>query len=317
MKKILLFNLITIFIIFCILEFISYIYIRNDAAEYMQNSNKYAKENNLPLYTQRYAPVRGFNQKNFESVLRKPQLGDSNKYTIIFFGCSYMFGFLEKEENTIPYIINKKTGITTVNQAIPGGSILNTLYYLNDDTFYNKITKLPPVKYIVYLYITDHINRIANPYRATITKSDNAFYEVNPKIEIKEKGIEIKHYSKIERLFMSLYTVKAYHYLYSNRFKHTDSQTEFNNLLIKAKQITDNKFPGSKFIVILYKDGGHTIMSQNKQDELKQKGFIILNAEELAGHELDSANWRAQDKEHPNAEAFKDVSTGLIKILNL
>ena len=57
------------------------------------------------------------------------------------------------------------------------------------------------------------------------------------------------------------------------------------------------------------------------QKELKQSliknGFVIYDAEELAGHELNSDKWRGEDKEHPSAAAIEDVANGLIKELNL
>ena len=88
-------------------------------------------------------------------------------------------------------------------------------------------------------------------------------------------------------------------------------------LLKAAKDITDKHFPNSKFVIIDYQDGGHFPMNKDFIKDLRDYGFIVLNAEDLAGHELNSEIWRAEDKEHPSANAVNDVADGLIKTLKL
>lgn len=317
MKKILLFNLITIVILFIILEIISYIYIKNDAKDYMDEYNKSAKEKALPLFTQRYAPVEIFNQDDFEEILRPTYIGDKNKKTILFFGCSYTYGSTLENNETLPYLLGKKTNITTVNRGIPGGSILNTIYDLNNNALYEEIKFLPAVEYIVYIYINDHLNRIVNPYRASLTSTDNPHYEINREFEYKNGKLTEKKVSKLKLFLYSLYSTKAWHYLYANKFSFETKDEKSFNLFLQTKKITEEKFPNSKFIIILWKDGSHFTMQEAEQKRYKDAGFILLDAEELAGHELESDIWRSYDKEHPSKKALNDVADGLIKALNL
>lgn len=123
--------------------------------------------------------------------------------------------------------------------------------------------------------------------------------------------------SKFILPFYALYTVKAWHYLYANRFSHTTKEEKMLTILNATKKITDEKFPKSKFVIIDYKDGGRVLMKDTLKQNLLENGFIVYNAEELAGHELDSDKWRGSDKEHPSAAAIEDVAKGLIKELNL
>ncbi len=122
MLKKLLVNFLVALGLFGILEFISYLYLRHTCGDYLTDTNNYAKEHNLPLWTMRYAPVRMFHSwdEGTEEHYRPVKTGNTGE-SILFFGCSYIYGFGEKEENTIPYILNQKTGITTVNRGYPGG----------------------------------------------------------------------------------------------------------------------------------------------------------------------------------------------------
>lgn len=319
MKKIILINLLVLLILFGILEFISYLYIKADAKEYVDDFNRYAKENNTPLLTQRYAPVYIFDQKDWEENMRKINIGSPNKGSMIFFGCSYTYGSMLEEENTLPYLITKKTNRTTVNRGIPGGSIINTLFDLRNEDFYKKLkdNKVPDPKYIVYIYINDHKGRVINPYRASVTPSDNPNYTINFKYKYKDGKLIEDNPSKLGLLLYGLYTKKAYHYLYANKFSWETTEDKFFNLMKEAKNITDEKFPNSEFIVIEYKDGSHCKMEESLKDKLTKDGFIVLDSEKLAGHELESEDYRAEDKEHPNGKAFNDVANGLIKELHL
>lgn len=319
MKKIIISNLIILFLLFCILEFVSYLYIRHDAGDFLTNMINMAKNGGYKPPTQRYAPVKLYNQSNYSDYYRKTFVAEnknSTKGSILFFGCSYTYGSYLDENETISAIVNKKTGRTTINRGIESGGIYNTIYDLKNEKFYANIPQNP--EYIVYTFINDHLNRIAIPYKGTVIfNHENPVYYLN--FGYKEENGELveNNPSKLILPFYALYTVKAWHYLYANRFAHTTKEEKMLTLLNATKKITDEKFPNSKFVIIDYKDGGRCPMQDTLKQGLKKNGFIIYDAEELARHELDSDRWRGPDKEHPSAEAIEDVTTGLIRELNL
>lgn len=76
-------------------------------------------------------------------------------------------------------------------------------------------------------------------------------------------------------------------------------------------------FPNATFVVIQYIDCSRKLMSEKLKRNLEKEGITVLNAEDLAGHELVSDEWRTIDKEHPNGKAFEDITKGLVKELNL
>lgn len=316
-KKVILINCIVFFVLFCVLEFVSYLYLRADAKDFMDKFNKAAKaEKRFPM-TQKYAPVKVAEQKDFDEW-RKINIGDKNKPSVLFFGCSYMYGSLLPEEETLSYLVYKKSGRTTVNRAVPGGCIMNMFYDLKDNEFIEKIKKeLPEPDYIVYLWINDHFNRICNVYRSSVRPADLPYYLINTKW-VEENG-ELKNIypPKWTLPFYGLYCVKAYHFFYAQKFEWEKKKEKMLRYFLMAKNYCGKVFPNAKFVIIEYKDSGHRIMTDDLRQSLKNEGIIVLNAEELAGHELETDEWRASDKEHPNGKAFNDVANGLIRALNL
>ena len=315
MKKIILCNLLVFFFLFCIVEFVSYLYIKFDAKEYVDNYNKTAKSANLPLLTQKYAPVKIAAQEydNFRPI----KYGNKNKPSILFFGCSYMYGSLNEDNETLPYFVSERTGRTTVNRGVPGGCIYNMFHDLNGKKFYEDIKDVPKIDYIIYLWINDHLNRIANPYTSTVAYDNYPYYEVKSDWIYKDgKLIEIP-VKKWKLPFYALYCTKAWHYLYAQNFAFEDRNEKMLRYFIVARDICKDKFPKAKFVVIEYKDGSFSNMQPELKNELMKNNIQVLNAEDLAGHELESDKWRASDKEHPNSKAFSDVADGLIKQLKL
>ena len=316
MKKIILSNLLIFFFLFCIVELASYLYIKYNAKEYMDNYNKAAKEANLTLLTQRYAPIRIIDQDKFDNW-RAIDYGDKDKPSILFFGCSYIYGFLNDQNETLPYYITERTGRTTVNRGVPGGCILNMFHDLRSETFYNQIKDIPEPDYVIYMWINDHLNRIANPYTSTVTCVDCPFYEVKPDWEYKDgKLVEIP-IQKWKLPFYALYCSKAWHYLYAEKFAFEDRNSKMLRYFITARNICKDKFPKAEFIIIEYKDGSFSYMRPELKNALKKENIRVFNAEDLAGHELENDKWRANDQEHPNGKAFSDIADGLIKQLKL
>ncbi len=317
MKKIKIF-FINMLLIILIMEFLSFLMIRQDSIEFVSSFNESAKKNKQNTLSYKYAPVRVFDQKKLVEKRRDISFGDKDKGTVVFFGCSYMFGAGLKYEETLPYVFNKMSGITAVNMSISGGSILNTLNDLMDDDFYKRIKRdcPEPVRDIVYLYINDHLNRIINPYLSSVIPIDREFYQINPFYDVDdENNLHIKNPPKYLLPFYSLFITKAYYYFYRQKFSEETKEEKMLKLFKAAKKITDKKFNNPNFIILVYKDGSHYGMHKDFMEKLEANGFKVIDSEDLAGHELDSLKWRGEDKEHPNAASFYDVAKNLTKVI--
>lgn len=317
MKKFILFNVIFLVLIFAISEIACYFIIKSSIGEYYDEYNRIAKKNNKPLMSLRYNWVKQFNQDDYKFLERPVCYGKNHKKSVLFIGCSYTYGAGVKEEETLSYLVNKYTGRTTVNKAIPGGSIINSLITLTDDSFYKIYKKVSEPEYVIYTYINDHLGRIYSTYKVNFI-TNNMKYELMPDFQVENGEVIVKTQPKYLYPLFCLYTTKAIanYYAYGLHSQEESDKRMFD-LLMAAKTITDKKFKNSKFVVISYKDGSLTPLSEDLTEKLSDNGFIVLDAEKLAGHELESEKWRAEDKEHPNAEAYRDVAKGLVKALHL
>lgn len=317
MKKIILINLSVFFLLFCILEFISYLGIRRDAGEYLTDINKLAKKNKTPLYTLRYAPVKVEAEEDNPEEKRPTNIGKKDKPSVLFFGCSYLYGFGNDEKDTIPYMVYKRTGRTTVNRGVCGGCIFDMFKDLTNSYFLEEINNLPKPDYIVYIWILDHFNRISNPYVSPLKLQNEPFYYIKPMWREKDGKLTKYSPSKFILPFYSLFCVKAYYSYLAESFAKEKKEEKMLRFFLMANKICKEKFPQSKFVIIQYKDSSGVLLNDIFIEKLEETGILVLDAEKLAGHELVSSEWRGQDKEHPNGKAFSDVSDGLIKALNL
>ncbi len=317
MKKIIFVNLLVFLLLFCVVEVISYFSIRKDAKFYMDNHNKDAVKENRPLYTQRYAKVVPVDFETFK-YMREYDIGDKNKPSILFFGCSFMYGYLNPENETLPYYVTQRTGRTTINRGVPGGCIMNMFHDLNSKKFYDSIKDLPQPDYIVYLWIHDHLNRISNPYVSTLTFTDNPHYEIKPDWVYENGELKEIYPPQWKMNVYALFSAKAFQYFYAQSLTDEKNEVKMLRYFITAKNVCKDKFPKAKFVILEYNDRSGFYLSDNIKERLKEEGITVLNADDLAGHELDDIKkWRASDEEHPNGKAFSDVADGFIKALNL
>lgn len=220
------------------------------------------------------------------------------------------------ENETISYLVTKYTGRTTVNRGVPGGCIMNMFDDINSSDFLTQAKSLPKPDYIIYLWINDHLNRISRFYESPCIRENENFYELYPEWSEKNGKLIKTFPPKWTYPFYSLFSVKAYHLFLSQNFAEKKDEKMLRYFKM-AKNQCKKDFPNARFVVIQYIDCSRKLMSEKLKRNLENEGISVLNAEDLAGHELVSDEWRTIDKEHPNGKAFEDITKGLVKELNL
>lgn len=233
---------------------------------------------------------------------------NSTKRPICFIGCSYTKGSCLTDEETFAYQISKKTHRTAYLRGIDGTGLTQVYYQIKN--------KLIPqdTEYIVYTFISDHINRLFY-YQIGFWST-----EINLRYELKDGKIqEAKIYFPIH---YSLYSTK----LIQEKLANINSQKEQHDyILFKAimadmmKEFKKN-YPKSKFVFLLYEtnDLYDTNIPIEIQNYIKSLGYIYLNANELSGEQLGNIKWKVKGEGmHPSAEAWKKVAPNFIKTLNL
>lgn len=244
-------------------------------------------------------------KKHFRPVLYSK---NSRKRPITLFGCSYTEGLGLKENQTFGYKLFQKTDRTVYNRGALGTGPQFILYQLRRDDFYKEV---PDAEYFIYTFIPDHFERMYK-YQASFFYKD-----INLRFELKNGKVE-----EVKPAFLplySLFTIKKIQEIISNKKIQNTTKT-FNLFLAIMKDsiaLTKQHYPNSKFIILFYKDPTRKVLSSEQIKRLEDTGFIVVDSEKLAGHELMSKQYRLADENHPSEKAWNDIVPNLVRYLNL
>jgi len=306
--KILLINIVTVVILLCFFDLMFYIFQPKEITDFQKSYNAYAKANGKNLLKLRYIKMIPYNIKNVRELGRSTLYGDSKKRPILLFGCSYTQGAGLNDEQTLSYKLYKLTNRTTYNKGIGGAGAQHMLNMLEQEDFYKEV---PDAEYIFYTFIWDHILRLYGYYLSPYDNKLNLRYDF--------KNGKLQEIKPVFVPFYSLYSVKRIQDYIKLKNATNDSEAFklYTAIMVKSKKLTDKHYPDSKFIIILYKDGGRGIFDRKQIKTLEKKGFIVIDAEKLLGHELISDKYRLGDKEHPSEAAWDEIAPKLVQALNL
>lgn len=258
-----------------------------------------------------------FNYENYKKQLRTVNYKNSKKRPVIFFGCSYTQGVGLTNEQTLAYKISNLTNRTTYNRGVGGTGTQFMYYQLNRNDLK---TEIPDAEYIIYTFIWDHLYRLY-AYELNFFGSD-----INLRYKIKNNRlVEI---SPSFMPFYALYTTKRIQEsikLKNGGLESCDYKM-FNMIIKESIRLSKEKYPNSKFIMLTFPDSGVFMKnyvegrrSFNKEEikKLKEMGVILINAEELVGHQLRKDKYRVADKDHPSELSWDEIAPRLVKTLHL
>lgn len=313
--KIILINLSIFILLFLLLEFLTYLQPNKTDADYIKRYNEYAKENHLPKLKLGYYPCVEFNYNRAKKTFRPVEIGKLKdiKRPVLFFGCSFTYGSMLENNQTLSYKISKLTGRTTYNRGFPGSGPQLMLLQLQDPQFYKEV---PDTQYIIYTFIWDHILRLY-AYNNCIAPTSEGNYEINLRYRLKNGKLEKVKPGYL--LFYRSFLVKKIQY-YIKQKKSMDKEEYFPlflKILKESQSLAKKHYKNPKFVILLYKDSGGAIFNESQIKAIEKEGFIVIDAEKLVGHELMSQKYRMPDKEHPSEQAWNEIAPKLIKKLNL
>ena len=168
-----------------------------------------------------------------ENGLRRTPSIISNKETksVVFFGCSFTFGFGLNDNETIPYIVQEKAGnkFKVYNFGMDGYGTQQMLYVI-DHNIIDTILKFEP-KNFVYIVIPDHIYRMLGQYD---------WCKTFPKYILDPNTKDLKYMGDFGEIKK-----------HTNELCQSDFEL-FGLMVLKSKKILLAKYPNSKFHVILW-----------------------------------------------------------------
>ena len=300
MKKqniIVLFNIVIIFIVIFIAEYFVY---------YIHNTQDYAENKIKTFFIKPYIYLPVFDFKNkYERFLNNegnplifPDVlyGKSSEKPILILGCSFAWGIDLDNKDKFSNQLNKLTGRTIYNRAIPGSGLSQALYMLQ------RGINIENPEYIIYVYMEDHIRRLFT--HCSFFGMSNIFYKYDKKGNIKLKN-------DLDLLYWHSYILRNFHEkVFINRHENASYTEEEENFLADLFILANNEakaqFPETKFIIFVYNGD---ILIKSISEKLKNNGIDkIIYLSELSDIDFGDNNYKLEDNYHPNALAWQIIT---------
>ncbi len=320
MKKIFVIFLITLITLglFFVCDILFFNYIAKEKMGIAKSVEKYRsnQEINLPKYFIKLTPMSQqyiYEKRNFRPVMNP----DSKKESIIIFGCSYAYGYVFNNNQTISYVMSKYSDRPIYNKAMNCWGIQHAIYQLKDKNFYKEIKTKP--KYIFYvlmdnsghyerLYYTAFPDITANNYYLTYKQSGNNLTERKPFLNLYYNFAIFRHIQN-----------KIIKSRVDKNFWESPQKENFNLFILHFKTVNkliktlwgseeDEKNGTSPQLIIL------TFENTKKeywQNELEKEGIKIIDIADTIGiHDLIDLKKGLFEPEicsHPNGKLWEKL----------
>ena len=313
-KKIIFFNFIAVFIIYACFELYTYSQFCKSigfSIPFFQISEKDTFEF--------YPPERFIS-------LEKAEIKNNIKYEkppILMIGCSYTWGELLPENETPEAKITKLTGRFVYNWGISGHGPIPQISLFNLEHKYHLLKEKP--EYVIYTYMFHHPERLWCIEKYNVLR--------------KEKLIPSQPYNI---LYNSYLYRKNKDHEFERLYNNFEMKYElFLNVVKLLKQKSEQEFPGSKFVMLLYSDINKDLCeglqsttediernnklfdllySKEFRKTLEDMGIIVISTEELTRRKMDKTSDRIPNDPnhpHPSSSAWDEIIPKLVQRLNL
>lgn len=312
MKKLIFINFVIVFLLFLISELFFW----------HMNSNCF--NDNLPFFKIKmkdriscFPPHRFFSFNN-EYKKKKP---------ILLLGCSYAYGECIEPEDNFATKLTELSQRWVYNFGVVGQGPIHALMLLNAEKEEHLIEENP--EYVIYLYMFHHIIRYYFP----------PFYDYYRQ----SNWIPFQKYNFLYRSYTYSHFKNIELEKYYNDDKNYEKRIElFFKIMTDMKKKSDELFPNSKFIFLIYSDVQKDlclglwntvyndeqemnklfeIMNSNQfKDRLKAENIEVVTTEELIGRKMFRPSDRVindPNHPHPSASAWKEITPQFVKKFNL
>jgi hypothetical protein len=232
--------------------------------------------------------------------------------SVIFFGCSFTFGYGLEDNEAFPYMLAQKLNkdYEIYNFAFSGygtHQMISALQHGNVDS----IVKIKPT-HVIYTAVTDHLNRIV--YRKTWGSHDPHYEVEDGKLVYKGRFDEdLGVLSNYSRKFQQSPLLDAVF----QKQREEKAIELFVSMVVTSKEEVLRRYPDCDFSVFVWDDPG--LPSGIAMVEgLKKKGIkVILISSVLPGYIKDPGLYHIKPfiEPHPNLKANKYIADYLEKMI--
>ncbi len=310
MKKVIITLIISIITIFLFdIAFFYYILLQeikvSDSVKQWIHGDMY-----IPPYKVKLRAPESYLSEKLEA-LRPIMNSESKQDSIIIFGCSYAYGYIFENEQTISYVLSKYSKRPIYNRAINGFGIQHAIYQLRDENIYNDIKTKPKYVFFVLMDCLGHLSRLYNTAFPNIL-SDEYF------LTYEKRGNELVEKKPFLNLYFNLAVFRHIQNILSNKriekkLTENPEKEDFDlfifhfktlNNLIKQKWSDENSKEYPKLIILAFEENKKELW----EDELKKEGIDVIDIADAIGvHDLSDTKKGYFEPEiagHPNAKVW-------------
>ena len=245
----------------------------------------------------------------FEEIKYRPVENKEKNYkSIILFGCSFTEGASLANNETFSHILAKGMKRGVYNRAHGGWGTQHMLYQLRSNKFYELLnnkkisnTEKEIPQYIIYTYITDHINRIHIAMEPILFGGYPTFVYKKTQANTLE----------IAPTYLFRFPLISFlrEFIYFNYIDYK-SKSEFLKLHItQSKEAIEKNYKKEnqkpKLVILIYYPD-YEIMSIT--ESLVKEGIIVISAEELIKEPLNRNKYFiSKEDKHPNKQAWEKI----------
>lgn len=238
-----------------------------------------------------------------------------NGKPITIIGCSYAYGHGLKREETFSYLLSEYTKHPVSNYSGCGYDAIDSLKNLIGNASEDNLD-LPNTKYVIYVYMYDHINRYLEKY--FIYKDFYNIFELT----------DFERFICKNNFIRKIYTYYKLHKIIKNYPDSKMAEKYLKSVLKDIEIRIKRKMPNSQFIILIYdekiplnqsesaiKFESDIINSSIWTEFAQETGTIIVHTKDLTGFLFDK-NYKLEEDItgwHPNSKAWEVLTPAFAK----
>jgi len=235
---------------------------------------------------------------------------DLNVNSVLFFGCSFTFGEMVEDNETLPWQFAELDDYrrNVYNFGFEGWEPHHMLASLQDDRVEKIVSEEPNL--IVYQGILDHLNRVTN---------DHAGISNGPKYVLKgEDLVRVGNFSKNSKLLKQLQKSSIYRLIMNSKYLQPSFKEKallFTEIIETSRAISLSKYDSAQFIVVMWPDPRYSD-AQYKLifDLLMSKGIEVVDVTNILTDFKNSPElYFVTNNGHPNPLAFNKIASFLLQ----
>lgn len=315
--------LLAIFIslaVFVCFDVLFFYYVANDNKKVIKSVEKYRAVKKLPSYFIKLKPIKEFYRDNL-ITLRPVMNPDSKLNSIVIFGCSYAYGYVFPNEQTISYVMSKYSERPIYNRAINSTGVQHAIYQLKDENIYKTVKTKPKYVFYVLMDYSGHFERLYFTNMPSVI--DKNYY-----LTYKQKGNELVERKPFLNLYYNFAIIRhiqnklIQNWVYYNFWKKPNKKIfdlfilhfKTLNQLIKSKWGDEENGEYPKLVILTFE---HT-QKNMWEDEIKKEGIDVIDIADTIGvHELYKTSkgyFEPEISAHPNGKVWEKLIPELKKI---